>query len=188
MFKICLITAVLALFTTGLARTAVADDTSLTRTAVADEPVLSVTTSPLLLFVPLAELTAELRLARHVGVAAILGIGTFHDKDTNDRISLYEGGASLRYYVTGSFRTGLQLGAEAIYIHAATVDNTIDVQAAGLAVSPFAGYKWTHRTGVTLEGQLGASFMVARAKADTGTMAERKAVFPMLNLQLGYSF
>jgi hypothetical protein len=30
--------------------------------------------------------------------------------------------------------------------------------------------------------------MVARAKAETGEMAERSGVGPMLNLNLGYSF
>jgi hypothetical protein len=59
------------------------------------------------------------------------------------------------------------------------------VAAEGLGLSPFAGYKWTHRSGLTLEGQLGATFLVVRAKTAS---SETKDVGPMLNLNFGYSF
>ncbi len=146
---------------------------------------VAITTSPLLLVIPMAEVTAEVRLADRVGVSVIAGVGSLRDQDTDETISLLEGGASVRYYVTGSFRGGLQLGAEAVYIHASA--DSMDVEAAGLGLSPFVGYKWTHRSGITLEGQLGATFMTARATSDTATASDRD-VFPMLNLQVGYSF
>lgn len=149
---------------------------------------VSITVSPVHLAIPMAEVTTEIRVADKIGVAAVLGIGAFRDPSTNMRVSLYEGGLSARYYVTGSFGTGLQLGAEALYVHAATDVENIDVKAAGLGLAPFAGYKWTHGSGFTLEGQLGATFMVAKAKAETGQMAETSKVGPMLNLNLGYSF
>jgi hypothetical protein len=43
------------------------------------------------------------------------------------------------------------------------------------------------RSGITLEGQLGATVMTARAESDTSTASD-SAVGPMLNLQIGYSF
>jgi hypothetical protein len=153
-----------------------------------DEPSVAITVSPVHLAIPMAELTTEVRASRRVGIAAIAGIGTFHEMSTNQRVALYEGGASVRYYALGSFRKGLQLGLEALYVHAVTESTTVDVRAAGLGISPFAGYKWTHSSGFTFEGQAGPSFMVARAKAATGQMAERSKVGPMLNLNLGYSF
>lgn len=148
---------------------------------------VSITVSPLHMFVPMAEVTAELRVADKVGVSVIGGIGTFHDEATDQRISLFEGGASGRYYVTGSFHGGLQIGAEAVYVKAQTDLDMPDVKAAGLGLSPFLGYKWTHSSGFTLEGQVGATFMTLRAESTTDSKSD-KAIGPMLNLQLGYSF
>ncbi len=146
---------------------------------------VAITISPLHLVVPMAEVTAEVRVADRIGVSVIAGVGSFRDQDTDETISLLEGGGSVRYYVTGSFRGGLQLGAEAVYVHASA--DAMDVAAAGLGLSPFVGYKWTHRSGLTLEGQLGATLMTARANSDTATVSDRD-VSPMLNLQVGYSF
>ena len=179
-------TLALAAMSLLLSNPALADDGGVT--ASHRMPSVAITVSPLHVFVPMAELTVEARVAEKVGIAVIAGAGTFHEPDTNQRVSLFEGGASARYYVTGSFRSGLQLGAEALYVHGATDAMTVDIKAAGLALSPFAGYKWTHASGFTLEGELGASFMVARAKAATGQMAEKSKVGPLLNLQVGYSF
>lgn len=151
------------------------------------EPTIAITTSPLHLIVPMAEVTAEVRVADRVGISVIAGVGSFRDEPTDEKISLLEGGASVRYYVTGSFRGGLQLGAEAVYVHASGDAMDVEVKAAGLGLSPFLGYKWTHRSGITLEGQLGATVMTARAESETATASD-SAVGPMLNLQIGYSF
>jgi hypothetical protein len=159
------------------------------RTARAEElPSVAVTVSPVHLILPVAELTAELRLANRIGVAVILGAGSVRETLTDTRIRVYEGGASFRYYVTGSFRSGLQLGGEALYVFASTDETTTmtTVAAEGLGLSPFAGYKWTHRSGITLEGQVGATFIVIREKG--GSMEEEKDIGPMLNLNFGYSF
>jgi len=104
-----------------------------------------------------------------------------------DPIRLLEGGASLRYYVMGSFRTGLQIGAEAMYVHANVDDPSVEVRARGLALSPFAGYKWTHRSGFTLDGQLGVSFYTLRADS-MSTSASESDIGPLLNLNVGWSF
>lgn len=154
-------------------------------TSVARAETVAITTSPLHLVVPMAEVTAEVRVADRVGVSVIVGVGSFREQTTDEKISLFEGGASVRYYLTGSFRRGLQLGAEAVYVDAS--GDAMDVEAAGLGLSPFLGYKWTHRSGITLEGQLGATVMTARATSETATASD-SAVGPMLNLQIGYSF
>ncbi|MBP6845949.1 MAG: DUF3575 domain-containing protein [Kofleriaceae bacterium] len=157
-------------------------------TADGADPRVAVTVSPLHLFVPMAEVTVEARVAPRLGVAVIGGVGAVRDAATDERIRLFEGGASARYYVLGSFRHGLQLGAEALYVHADATADATGVQAAGLGLSPFVGYKWTHRTGVTIDAQLGATYLAARAEADTGATADTRDVAPMLNLNLGYSF
>lgn len=185
MMKRILPFTLLGLLTAGVAH---ADDLSVHESAAPDKQRVAITVSPLHLFVPMAELTAEVRASDKVGIAVIGGVGTFHDPDTNARISLVEAGASARYYALGSFRTGLQLGTEVLYVHGFTDAMDIEVKAAGVAVSPFAGYKWTHSSGLTLEGELGVSYMAARAHAETGQMAEKSKVGPLLNLQIGYSF
>ena len=133
------------------------------------DPRVAVTASPLHLFVPMAEVTVEARLAPRLGVAAIAGVGAIRDTATDDRIRLFEAGASARYYVL------------------ATTDATA-VQAAGLGLAPFVGYKWTHRTGFTVDAQLGVTYLVARAASDAGAAATTRDVAPLLNLNVGYSF
>ncbi len=152
------------------------------------EPRVAVTVSPIHLVLPVGEVTAEVRVAPKLGIAAIAGAGSVRVDDVDRRIGVYEGGLSARYYVTGSFARGIQLGAEAIYLHAQTTDDVMSsVRAEGLGLSPFAGYKWTHHAGFTLEGQLGVTYIAVRAKSDTAS-AEDRRVGPMLNLNVGYSF
>jgi hypothetical protein len=114
------------------------------------------------------------------------GLGRMRSSLTNEPIALAEGGGSVRYYLTGSFRSGLQLGGEVLYVHASTDDMTVDVKARGLAVSPFVGFKWTHRSGFTFDGQIGASYMATQAKSSTQS-AEKSKIGPMLNLNVGWS-
>ncbi len=167
---------------------ALADDLAPPPATAADLPTVAITVSPVHLAIPMAEVTTEVRLADNVGVAAILGIGSFRDKATDMSVNLYEGGVSARYYVLGSFRKGLQLGAEALYVKADTDASNIEVKAAGLSLAPFVGYKWTHSSGFTFDGQLGVAFMAVRAKAETGQMAGDDDIGPLLNLNVGYSF
>jgi hypothetical protein len=133
----------------------------------------------------MAEVTVEARLAPRLGVAASARDPRHRD---DDRIRLFEAGASARYYVLGSFRHGLQLGAEALYVHADATTDATAVQAAGLGLAPFVGYKWTHRTGFTVDAQLGVTYLVARAASDTGATAATRDLAPLLNLNVGYSF
>jgi hypothetical protein len=165
-----------------------ADDLSVSAKAPEKLPSVAVTFSPFHLALPMVEMTAEVRLADKVGIAFIGGVGSVREMGVPDRIKVFEGGASARYYVHGTFRTGLEVGAEALYVHAATNAYNIEVKGAGLGLSPFAGYKWTHSSGLTLEGQLGISYITARGSADTGEMNQRSDWGPLLNLQLGYSF
>jgi hypothetical protein len=147
---------------------------------------VSLTVSPIHFILPMGELTAEVRVADRVGVAVVLGAGAIREEVTDAKVGVFEGGASLRYYVTGSFRKGIQLGGEALYIHASTDDTSTmsTVAAEGLGLSPFVGYKWTHRSGLTFDGQLGATFIALRASDSTNDAK----IGPMLNLNLGYSF
>jgi hypothetical protein len=165
------------------AATPIAPDIAPVPGPVLADPSVAITISPVHLVVPMAEVTAEIRVAPKVGVALIGGAGAVREETLDELIKLVEVGASVRYYVLGSFRKGLQVGGEVIYVHASTHDNSVMVRAEGLATSPFVGYKWTHASGFTFDGQLGVSFYTLRS--DT---AEEKAVDALLNLNVGWSF
>ena len=149
-------------------------------------PTAAITISPLHMFLPMIELTGELRVAPKVGVAVIAGAGGIRDMDTNALIKVYEAGASVRYYVIGNFRHGMQIGGEAIYVKASTDNTGVEVNGRGLGLSPFLGYKWTSRIGFTIETQLGVTFITARADSATQTKQASK-VGPLLNVNVGWS-
>jgi hypothetical protein len=157
-----------------------------------DLPKVAITISPVHLILPVAELTAEVRVAPKFGVAGIIGVGSVPllglTDDNDDRATVFELGASGRYYVLGSFRRGLQLGAEALYLHA-KLDSTSagTVKGSGLALAPFVGYKYTHRSGFTFDGQLGVSFTAVRAESSSDA-EDDSDVAPLLNLNIGWSF
>lgn len=161
---------------------------------------VSLTFSPLHLFMPMLELTAEVRLARKFGVAALGGYGQITGErdpgDTREPLTatVYEIGAQARYYVFGSFDHGMQLGAEVLYLHLdADTTGSIVASGEGLAVGPFAGYKIATQFGFTFDGQLGIQYLAARAEAhdtDTNDSAEASdsVWIPLLNVNVGWSF
>lgn len=149
-------------------------------------PTAALTISPFHMFVPMIEVTGEFRVAPKLGVAVIAGAGAIRDMDTDALIKVYEAGASVRYYVIGNFRHGMQIGGEAIYVKASTDNTGVEVRGRGLGLSPFLGYKWTSRIGFTIDTQLGVTFITARADSATQTKEESK-VGPLLNLNVGWS-
>lgn len=127
--------------------------------------VFSLTHSPthLLLFSTM-EVTGEYRLARKHGLAAIAGLGY-------PGVLLAEAGASYRAYPLGDFDRGMQLGAEILW---AGATNSYD-SATALQTSLMAGGKFTFDFGLTMEGQLGPTWIGGE-------------IGPMLNLNIGWSF
>jgi len=152
-------------------------------------PVFALTISPLHLVFPIVELTGELRVDDHVGVAVIGGVGKYTDKNRDLSATVFEAGAQFRYYAVGDFRHGMQLGAELLYLHLSTDQFTASGQ--GLAMGPFIGYKYTANVGFTFDAQLGAEYVGARATASNGSSsgsASNSAWIPLLNLNVGWSF
>lgn len=161
------------------------------------ERTFSLTISPLHLLFPIVEVTGELAVSPQLGVAGIVGVGQIAVTagSSSSRFFVAEGGASVRYYVTGSFRKGVQLGGELLYAHveADSSDGTVDASAfaAGVSIGPFVGYKWSGASGFTFDGQLGVAYSSARAEASDGgstATAEQSAIYPLLNLNIGWSF
>jgi hypothetical protein len=132
-------------------------------------PTFSVTFSPLHLFLPVFELTGELRVHDKFGVAFVAGAGHISDNTSNVKLtaSVFEVGALVRGYIVGDFRHGMQLGAEVLYLHLSTTE--FRARGAGVAVGPFLGYKYVAPIGFTVDVQLGVEYVGARATATDGS-------------------
>lgn len=147
---------------------------------------VTVSISPLHLFSPLLELMGELRINDHVSAAAIAGVGRVNDANGSAHGSAFEIGGQGTYYVFQPFR-GLHVGAEVLYVYVGDVNVDSTLTGTGLALGAFVGWKYIHRSGFSFVGQGGIDFAVVEASSST-TMESESKVFPLLNLNVGYSF
>ncbi len=148
---------------------------------------VSVTFSPIHLALPVFEVTGEVRVDDKIGIAGILGFGQVTPA-SGDPVSLFEIGASGRYYALGDFRHGMQVGLEAFYIHASAAADGVTATADGLAVGPFVGYKYTADIGFTFDSQLGFQRFGIGADSSDGQSTEDSDYGVLLNLNVGWSF
>ena len=153
----------------------------------------AVTFGPILLILPVLEVNAEVALGPKLGLEAIVGGGKVTPKNANGTssgvsVSVYEVGVSGRYYALGNFDTGLQLGAQALFLKASGASGNVSAVANGLGVSPFIGYKHTFDPGFVLELEGGATFVAYDASASNGSTASQKKVIGMLRINLGWAF
>lgn len=138
---------------------------------------VSITFSPIHLIYPIIELNGEFRIIDRASVAVILGGGNV------DGYTAFEFGAQGIGYPLGSFDHGLQLGGEIL----ATRLGDDEVNATGVSVGPFIGYKIAARFGLTFNAQLGAAYYIATASS--GNVSVNDEDFGALfNLNLGWSF
>lgn len=152
--------------------------------------------SPLHLIAPIVELTGEVRVDRHVGIAGIAGVGSLRTSKSAPRFTVWEVGAQFLGYPVGHFDHGMQLGVEAVYVGLAGSTGSGSAQVTGLghgfAVGPLLGYKFASDVGFSLNIQGGVQYLVARAEATakdgTSASASDSAWIPLLNLNLGWSF
>lgn len=157
---------------------------------------LSVTISPIHLAFPVAEITAEYALSPRFGLAGIGGFGSMSAEDNlgeDVTFPLMELGGQANYYLFGSFRHGMQVGAELLWIKIfPPEDEGVTVDVNGFAIGPMVGYKWAARFGLTFMVQAGYEFLFAQAKAENaaGEQAEGSSEggVPLLNLNAGWSF
>ena len=151
---------------------------------------VSITISPVHLFLPVVEATVEGRIGPRAGVAGIAGYGAI-SSGSND-FTVIEGGGQLNYYLLGDFDDGMQIGVEALYTKLDGGDGSVTGFGNGLAVGPYVGYKTTTDGGFTFNAQLGAEYLAISASAsesDTGdsASASETAVIALLNLNIGWS-
>lgn len=155
-------------------------------------PAASLTISPIHLLMPVFELTAEFRGSEHLGLAVVGGAGSIKAADLDTRFGVYEVGGQVRYYLTGDFRRGLELGAELIYLHVSGSLGDVSGVGEGIGVGPFLGYKLGTMAGFVFDAQLGAERVgIAASSHDSsgsaGSASEQRWI-PLLNLNIGWSF
>jgi hypothetical protein len=158
--------------------------------------------SPLHLFLPALELQAELRLGSFIGLTAFGGVGrvtvevpdSYDPRETDDEtLTLYEAGAVLSFYPLEPFES-LTLGAELDWVHLSSDDigdENIRGVATGLSVGPVLGYKHISASGFTVVVQGGVARIAVHAEASDEVDTEEdddEQWVPILNLNLGWSF
>jgi hypothetical protein len=85
----------------------------------------------------------------------------------------------------------MTVALEALYLGAKASSNGVSAKGAGLSIGPAIGYKHAFDFGLTLDGQLGISYLAARASATDGTTSasgSESRIGPILNLNAGWSF
>jgi hypothetical protein len=160
------------------------------------EKTLSLTISPFHLALPVLELTGEYALSQDFGLAAIGGFGKITQKNSLDKnvaIPVLELGGQLDYYAVGSFRHGMQVGAEFLWIKVSPPkDQGVTLAGNGLALGPLLGYKWAARFGLTFMVQGGYEFLFAQSKATDASGRELEASTDsgliLFNANAGWSF
>jgi len=161
-----------------------------------DLRTVSVTISPILLALPVMELTGEIRLADDAGIAGIVGFGSATtEKDPagdTTTFDVFEGGGQLNYYLLGDFDDGMHVGGEVMYVKVSGGEGDVSGVADGLGAGPYIGYKTTMDIGFTFVAQLGAQYVMAAAEAEEeGTGDKAKASDSgwtgLLNLNVGWS-
>jgi hypothetical protein len=165
------------------------------------EHTVAVTISPFHLFLPMVELTGEIKIVPKFSAAVILGYGRTSLAPTypNVKLTLLEAGGQLLFYPVGDFEHGMQLGAELLF---ASVSGGGDVgsikvvaDAKAIGVGPLIGYKYTHKVGfaLNLQGGVGYNTAIATAAASAGTQtasasAAKDGVYPIVNINFGWAF
>lgn len=158
--------------------------------------------SPFYLLLPMAKLTGEVSVVRHLGLAVIGGIGqTSFDLQASDGTkstfdaATYLLGTQIIGYPARSF-DGIEVGAQLQYVYVDGQGKVGETSFAGIgsgfAVGPFLGYKWITRVGFTALAQAGVQFLAVSGNAkdeagNTGNASDNR-IGPLLNLDLGWSF
>lgn len=160
------------------------------------EKTFSLTISPIHLAFPVVELTGEMAVSPKLGIAGIGGFGSITAENNlgeKKSIPVLELGGQAAYYVVGSFRHGMQVGAEAMWLKVFIPEKEgVSVSTNGLAIGPLLGYKWAARFGLTFLVQGGYQWLFAQAKgtdaAGNEIEASQDSGIPLLNLNAGWSF
>ncbi|MBL8622729.1 MAG: hypothetical protein JNK64_15545 [Myxococcales bacterium] len=147
--------------------------------------------SPMHLAADMIEVTVETSMPGlpRLAVAVMLGVRAADGPDERANFGM-SFGASIGYYVLGSFSTGVAVGLEgqisSLDQREVPGDVTPVIVGDGAEASLWVGGKWTVAPGASITAQLGAAW---RRDLDTyeGDMVGPDRVRPMANLLLGWT-
>nr|MBA3456901.1 hypothetical protein [Deltaproteobacteria bacterium] len=147
------------------------------------ERFVSITVSPFHALIPFLELTAELRISRRISGALLGGFGKFLDPRAHPHRAR-EIGVQGNYYLEPTFRA-FHFGVEVAYVHSSDTESATTFTGTSLAAGGFVGWKYIHRTGVTLLAQGGLALGVVEVRSPPGNEIK---ILPVINLNAGWSF
>jgi len=177
---------------------AICNSTFASDAAIPDDHV-SLTISPLHLVTSIVEVNGEFKVDKNLGVALILGSGTFKTTTVGnstiqgDTYSIREYGFQVNYYPNSNFSQGLQYGIEIMKIDLDLISsNNIKSSGSGVAFGPYLGYKTDLGIGLILVSQIGYQGYSVSAKAQDSNGNTASAAGGggglLLNLNLGFNF
>ena len=156
--------------------------------------IFSATFGPILLIIPALELTGEYRVLDNLGVAGILGYGSWvTDLDGEHRVNQIQLGAQANYYVLGDFDHGLQLGPHMEGRRATLRTEDATATANGILFGGFLGYKVAASFGLTfmIQGGYALAFVSATGSDTAGQVQisqDDSDGLVLLRINLGWSF
>jgi hypothetical protein len=171
------------------------ESTDITKVESADSHrAVAVTLSAVQLLFPIVEVTAEVAIGSRLSLSLVAGAGqltvsTLEDRVEQERkIDVWELGGQACAYPLGDFDHGMQLGLEVMYYDLSLPPGAeVTGTGEGLAVGPFAGYKYSAPFGLTVNAQLGLQIMSGESDGDM--IAKKQLIpFPLVNLNLGWAF
>ncbi len=155
-------------------------------TAAAEGERASVSWSPVHLVLPVVELEAEFNVEPHMGVGVIGAVGRVSDESNTITATAYEIGGQYNYYFMKPF-AGLHAGGEVLYLSLGDIEQDSSVTGTGLSLGAYVGYKVLTSFGFTFVAQGGVAYLAVEAESST-SMTSEKRVYPLVNLNVGWSF
>ena len=146
----------------------------------------TVSWSPAHLMLPMVELEAEVNVVPHVGIGVIAGFGRVSDEMKTVTATAYELGGQASYYFMRPF-SGLHGGVEAMYMTVGDIAQDSTLSGEGLSLGGYVGYKLLTSIGFTFVAQGGVAYLAVKAESSTATAMEKR-VYPLINLNIGWSF
>jgi len=162
---------------------------------------VSITFEPLHLLYPIVQLDLEARVGDEFGVMVFGGAGSAAVDETvplytgPDKVNVWEAGAQFLYYATGDFEGGMQVGVEALYMHAALEgasalgSGAVGGLAPGLSVGPLIGWKIVTRAGFTFDSQIGVGLRATKqTTGDANAPKDDRSAVLLSSLAIGWTF
>lgn len=162
---------------------------------------LSVLLDPMLLFLPLGQLTAEYKLHPMLGIAVLGGYGQVTSERNagfgfvNVTQPVLRVGGQANAYLWGNFASGSHFGVELLYQRIGEGDDNLTKASDNTQLGLYGGYKYTHMLsptlGLTALLQAGYTFELHSSSTTTSTATVYRFNLPsdtLLNIKLGMSF